>query len=162
MTKIEMEQLGIIKTPFNEIEGMPIQPTGAVGVKGEIILNEKFVKGLKDLDGFSHLNIIYLLHEVDGYNLEVKPFLDNATHGVFATRSPKRPNRIGSSIVELDKVDGNVIHISNVDVLNGTPLLDIKPHVPHLYEDTVKDLKIGWFEKKHQNAKTTKSDDRFK
>lgn len=162
MTKIEMEQLGIIKTPFNEIEGMPIQPTGAVGVKGEIILNEKFVEGLKDLDGFSHLNIIYLLHEVDGYNLEVKPFLDNATHGVFATRSPKRPNRIGSSIVELDKVDGNVIHISNVDVLNGTPLLDIKPHVPHLYEDTVKDLKIGWFEKKHQNAKTTKSDDRFK
>lgn len=162
MTKIEMEPLGIIKTPFNEIEGMPIQPTGAVGVKGEIILNEKFVKGLKDLDGFSHLNIIYLLHEVDGYNLEVKPFLDNAAHGVFATRSPKRPNRIGSSIVELDKVDGNVIHISNVDVLNGTPLLDIKPHVPHLYEDTVKDLKIGWFEKKHQNAKTTKSDDRFK
>lgn len=162
MTKIEMEQLGIIKTPFNEIEGMPIQPTGAVGVKGEIILNEKFVKGLKDLDGFSHLNIIYLLHEVDGYNLEVKPFLDNDTHGVFATRSPKRPNHIGSSIVELDKVDGNVIHISNVDVLNGTPLLDIKPHVPHLYGDTVKDLKIGWFEKKHQNAKTTKSDDRFK
>lgn len=162
MTKIEMEQLGIIRTPFNEIEGMPIQPTGAVGIKGEIVLDEKFVKGLKDLDGFSHLNILYLLHEVDGYNLEVKPFLDNDTHGVFATRSPKRPNRIGSSIVELDKIDGNVIHISNVDVLDGTPLLDIKPYVPHLYEDTIKELKIGWFEKKHQNAKTTKADDRFK
>lgn len=162
MTKIEMEQLGIIKTPFNKIEGMPIQPTGAIGVKGKIIIDKKFVKGLKDLDGFSHLNILYLLHKVDGYNLEVKPFLDNDTHGVFATRSPKRPNRIGSSIIKLDKVDGNVIHISNVDVLDNTPLLDIKPYVPHLYEDTIKDLKIGWFENKHQNAKTTKADDRFK
>lgn len=162
MKKIEMEQIGVIKTPFNEIEGMPIQPTGAVGISGEIEIDDKFVDGLKDLDGFSHLNIIYLLHKVEGYKLEVKPFLDNNTHGVFATRSPKRPNRIGSSIVKLDKVEDNIVHISNVDVLNGTPLLDIKPHVPHLYEDTIDKLKIGWFEKKHQNAKTQKSDDRFK
>ncbi len=162
MTLIKMESIGVIKTPFNKIEGMPIQPTGANGFDGEIILKEKFTDGLKDLEGFSHINILYLLHKVEGYNLEVKPFLDNNTHGIFATRSPKRPNRIGSSIVKLNGIDGNVIHISNVDILNGTPLLDIKPHVPQLYEDTITDLKIGWFEKNHQNAKSTKSDNRFK
>ena len=159
---IEMESIGTIKTPFNEIEGMPIQPTGAKGIKGLIEIEKKYTEGLKDLESFSHINILYLLHKIDGYKLEVKPFLDNKTHGVFATRSPKRPNRIGSSIVKLEKIEDNNIHISNVDVLNGTPLLDIKPYVPHLYEDTIEELKIGWFEKKHQNAKTLKSDNRFK
>lgn len=159
---IEMEPIGIIKTPFNEIEGMPIQPMGAKGIKGNIEIKEKFKDGLKDLEDFSHINIIYLLHKVENYSLEVKPFLDNKTHGIFATRSPKRPNRIGSSIVKIDKIDGNIIHISNVDVLNKTPLLDIKPHVPHLYEDTIEDLQVGWFENNYQKAKTMKSDSRFK
>lgn len=161
MSKIELEQIGIIYSPFEELEGMPIQPIGAQGVKGEIHLNEEFKDGLKDLEGFSHINILYLLHKVEGYKLEVKPFLDNNSHGVFATRSPKRPNRIGSSVVKIDSIEDNVVYIENIDVLNGTPLLDIKPYVPHLYEETIDELKIGWFEDKHEGAKTKKADDRF-
>lgn len=160
--KIEMESIGTIHTEFTKIEGMPIQPTGAKGVKGTIKIKAKYADGLKDLDEFSHINILYLLHKVEGYMLEVKPFMDNNTHGVFATRSPKRPNRIGSSIVKINKIEGNTIYIENIDVLDETPLLDIKPHVPQLYEDTVDDLKIGWFESNHKKAKSQKSDDRFK
>ena len=160
--KVELESIGTIHTEFNEIEGMPIQPTGAKGIKGTVKIKDEYVDGLKDLEEFSHIHLIYLLHKVDGYMLEVKPFMDDNTHGVFATRSPKRPNRIGMSVCKINKIEGNTIYIENVDVLNGTPLLDIKPYVPQLYEDTIDELKIGWFETKHQKAKSQKSDDRFK
>ena len=160
--KIEMESIGTIHTEFKEIEGMPIQPTGAKGIKGTIEIKEEYSDGLKDLEKFSHIEIIYLLHKVEGFMLEVKPFMDNNTHGVFATRSPKRPNRIGMSVVKLTGIDENILNIENIDVLDGTPLLDIKPHVPQLYEDTIDELKIGWFENNHQKAKSQKSDDRFK
>lgn len=159
---IELESIGTIHTEFKEIEGMPIQPTGAKGVKGTIVIKDKYVDGLKDLDGFSHIHLIYLLHKVERYKLEVKPFMDTKTHGVFATRSPKRPNRIGMSVVKVNKVEGNTVFIENVDILDETPLLDIKPYVPQLYEDTIEELKIGWFETNHQKAKSQKSDDRFK
>ena len=162
MDKIELDIIGKICSPFDELEGMPVQPIGASGIKGEIHLNNNLVDGLKDLKDFSHLTLIYHLHEVEGYSLEVKPFLDNSYHGIFATRSPKRPNPIGISVVKLDSIENNILYISNVDILNGTPLLDIKPYVPQLYEDTCKDLKVGWFEEKHENAKDTKSDNRFK
>jgi len=160
--KIELESIGTIHTKFEKIEGMPIQPTGAKGIKGTIVIKDKYVDGLKDLEHFSHINILYILHKIDDYLLEVKPFMDNTTHGIFATRSPKRPNRIGSSVVKIDKIEGNTIYISNVDILNGTPLIDIKPYVPQLYEDTIDELKIGWFEKNHEKAKSQKADDRFK
>lgn len=160
--KVELESIGTIHTEFKKVEGMPIQPTGAKGIKGTIEIKDKYLDGLKDLDGFSHIHLIYLLHKVEGYMLEVKPFMDNNTHGVFATRSPKRPNRIGMSVVKVNKVEGNTIHVENVDILDGTPLLDIKPYVPQLYEDTIDELKIGWFETKHQKAKSQKSDTRFK
>ena len=160
--KIEMESIGTIHTEFKKIEGMPIQPTGAKGVQGTIEIEEKYAEGLKDLEDFSHIHIIYLLHKVEGYLLEVKPFMDNDTHGVFATRSPKRPNRIGMSVVKVKKVEENTVYVENIDVLDETPLLDIKPYVPQLYEDTIDELKIGWFEKNHQKAKSQKSDDRFK
>ena len=159
---IELESIGTIHTQFTEIEGMPIQPTGAKGIEGTIEIKEKYAEGLKDLDGFSHIHLIYLLHKVDGYMLEVKPFMDNTTHGVFATRSPKRPHRIGMSVCKVNKVEDNKIYIENVDILDGTPLLDIKPYVPQLYEDTIDELKIGWFENNHKKAKSQKSDDRFK
>ena len=159
---IELESIGTIHTEFKEIEGMPLQPTGAKGVKGTIVIKDKYVDGLKDLDGFSHIHLIYLLHKVERYKLEVKPFMDTKTHGVFATRSPKRPNRIGMSVVKVNKVEGNTVFIENVDILDETPLLDIKPYVPQLYEDTIDELKIGWFETNHQKAKSQKSDDRFK
>lgn len=160
--KIELEPIGTIHTEFTEIEGMPIQPTGAKGIKGTLVIKDKYLNGLKDLEEFSHINILYLLHKVDGYLLEVKPFMDINTHGIFATRSPKRPNRIGSSIVQIDKIKENTVYVSNIDVLDGTPLLDIKPYVPQLYEDTIEELKIGWFEKNHNKAKSQKSDNRFK
>ena len=160
--KIELEPIGTIHTEFTEIEGMPIQPTGAKGIKGTLVIKDKYLNGLKDLEEFSHINILYLLHKVDGYLLEVKPFMDINTHGIFATRSPKRPNRIGSSIVQIDKIKENTVYVSNIDVLDGTPLLDIKPYVPQLYEDTIEELKIGWFEKNHKKAKSQKSDNRFK
>ena len=137
---IELESIGTIHTEFTEIEGMPIQPTGAKGIKGTIEIKEKFLDGLKDLEYFSHIHLIYLLHKVEGYKLEVKPFMDKKTHGVFATRSPKRPNRIGMSVVKVNKVEGNIVHVENVDILDGTPLLDIKPYVPQLYEDTIDEL----------------------
>lgn len=161
MNKVELETIGTIITPFDKPEGMPIQPTGAKGVKGEIHLKEEYVEGLKDIEGFSHLNLIYYLHLTNGNALTVKPFLDNQPHGVFATRSPKRPNNIGLSTVRLDRVEDNILYISNIDVVSGTPLLDIKPYIPQLYEDTIDDLRIGWFETKHQNAKDKKADTRF-
>ena len=159
--EIKLESIGEIQTEFEKIEGMPIQPTGAKGIPGKIIIKEKFIDGLKDLEGFSHIHLIYLLHKVEGYQLQVKPFMDNNTHGIFATRSPKRPNRIGMSVCKLIKIDKNIIYIENVDILNKTPLLDIKPFVPQLYEDTIDELKIGWFEKNHHKAKNQKSDNRF-
>ena len=160
--KIELDSIGTIYSEFENIGGMPIQPTGAKGIKGKIVLKKKYQKGLKDLEKFSHINLIYLLHKVEGYNLEVKPFMDNNTHGIFATRSPKRPNPIGSSVVKLEKIEENVLHISNIDILNKTPVIDIKPYVPQLYEDTIDELRIGWFENNYNKAKYQKSDDRFK
>lgn len=160
--KIEMESIGTIHTEFKKIEGMPIQPTGAKGIKGTIEIKDQYIDGLKDLKDFSHIHIIYLLHKVEGYMLEVKPFMDDNTHGVFATRSPKRPNRIGMSVVKVIDVKDNKVCVENIDVLDETPLLDIKPYVPQLYEDTIDDLKIGWFENNHKKAKSQKSDDRFK
>ena len=160
--KIEFESIGTIHSPFKELEGMPIQPTGAKDIEGKICLKDEYKAGLKDIDGFSHLILIYHLHKTKGHALEVKPFMDNSTHGVFATRSPKRPNNIGMTTVKLDKVEDDVLYVSNVDILDGTPLLDIKPYVPQLFEDTlVEDLKIGWFENNHQKAKNQKADDRF-
>ena len=113
--KIEFDIIGTIHSPFKELEGMPIQPTGAKGIKGKICLKDEFKPGLKDIDGFSHLILIYHLHKTNGNALEVKPFMDNKTHGVFATRSPKRPNNIGMTTVKLDKVEDDILYISNVD-----------------------------------------------
>jgi tRNA-Thr(GGU) m(6)t(6)A37 methyltransferase TsaA len=158
---ITLSEIGIIHSPFTEIEGMPIQPTGAENVKGEIHVFKEYEKGLKDLDGFSHITLIYYLHECNGHSLEVTPFLDNSPKGIFATRSPKRPNNLGISVVKLNHVEKNILDISNVDILNGTPLVDIKPYVPQLYENTIKNLKIGWFENKHGDAKNKKADRRF-
>lgn len=161
MKSIQFESIGEIHTPFKELEGMPIQPIGAQGVKGEIHIKPEYSEGLKDLKDFSHLNLIYHLHKIDSYKLEVKPFLDTKTHGIFATILPKRPNPIGLSVVKLDEVKNNIVYVSNVDILDKTPILDIKPYVPQLYEDTIDDLKIGWFETKHKDAKNKKADDRF-
>ncbi|MGB9977964.1 tRNA (N6-threonylcarbamoyladenosine(37)-N6)-methyltransferase TrmO [Methanobacterium sp.] len=153
--------IGVIYSPFKDMEGMPIQPVGAKGIKGEIHLKKEYMEGLSDLEGFSHIILIYHFHLSKGYLLKVKPFLDNMKRGIFATRAPRRPNSIGLSVINLDKIEGNIIHISNVDIVNGTPLLDIKPYMPYFDKFDDEKLKIGWFEDKYKEVINKKSDMRF-
>ncbi|GKT11004.1 tRNA (N6-threonylcarbamoyladenosine(37)-N6)-methyltransferase TrmO [Desulforhabdus sp. TSK] len=154
------EPIGIVNSPFKEINGMPIQPVGARGVAGQIEILPDLQGGLKDLDGFSHIFVIYHFHGASGYSLLVKPFLDQSRHGVFATRAPKRPNSIGLSVLKLLKVDGNILHVEHVDILDGTPVLDIKPYVPTF--DAWETDKVGWFAAATGRAETERADDRFK
>ncbi|MGB7969126.1 MAG: tRNA (N6-threonylcarbamoyladenosine(37)-N6)-methyltransferase TrmO [Methanobacterium sp.] len=162
MNTIKFKSIGTIHSPFKDLEGMPIQPIGARGIKGEININPEYNGGLKDLEGFSHIILIYHLHLSKGHLLEVKPFLDTEKRGIFATRAPKRPNPIGLSVVKLEKIEGNTIYISNVDMVDGTPLLDIKPYIPHFDKHPNDDVIIGWFEDKYTDASSKKSDGRFK
>ncbi len=161
MNSVKYQPIGIIHTPYKDLHGMPIQPVGAKGVKGRIELKKEYEEGLKDLEGFSHIILIYHLHLCNGHSLKVKPFLDTVKRGIFATRAPKRPNAIGLSVVRLEKIEENMIYISNVDVVDGTPLLDIKPYIPHFDTSEDEEVCIGWFEDKHHEAKEKKSDKRF-
>jgi tRNA-Thr(GGU) m(6)t(6)A37 methyltransferase TsaA len=158
--KIEYASIGIIHSPFTEAEGMPIQPAGAKGVKGTVEVFEAFQGGLKDLDRFSHIILLYHFHRSYGFNLHVVPFMDAKSRGLFATRAPKRPNPIGLSVVQLEKIEDGVLHIRNVDILDGTPLLDIKPHVPSF--DAAKEVRTGWLEKAGKTVSSQRSDHRFK
>jgi len=139
---------------------MPIQPSGAPGIQGTVEVYEAFQPGLIDLDGFSHIILLYHLHKSRGFNLSVVPFLDSTPRGLFATRAPKRPNPIGLSVVQLNRIEDGVIHIQNVDILDGTPLIDIKPHVPAF--DVREKIRTGWLENAGNRAVNLKSDDRFK
>ena len=134
--------IGMIHTPHELTNDVPIQPAAAKGIAGTIEIFPDYAAGLKDIEGFSHIILIYHFHLSKGYQLEVKPFLDDSKHGVFATRAPGRPNQIGLSVVILRKIDRNILHIENVDVINGTPLLDIKPYVPDF--ENFEDVRIGW------------------
>ena len=160
MDQVVYIPIGIVRSPFKTAEGSPIQPAGAKGVRGEVELREGFSAGVKDLEGFSHLILIYHFHLSNGFDLEVTPFLDNESRGVFSTRAPKRPNPVGISVVRLIKVEGNRLTIEDVDILDGTPLLDIKPYVPVF--DSREDCEIGWFAGKIQDAERIRADDRFK
>ncbi len=156
---ITYSPIGYFKTPHKDIKGMPIQPTGASGVLGSVEVLPEFRDGLLDLDGFSHVIMLYHLHEVCGHELLVTPFLDTQEHGIFATRSPKRPNPIGLSIMRLNAVSDDTVFLENVDVLDGTPVIDIKPYVPDF--DVWPADRVGWFEGKSNNAVTHRSDGRF-
>lgn len=152
--------IGVIHSPFKDTDGMPIQPTGARGVPGTIAVEECYREGLSDLDGFSHLILLYHFHLSRGYSLVVKPFLDDSKRGVFATRAPRRPNPIGLSIVRLVRVEGPLLHVEDVDVVDGTPLLDLKPFVPLF--DIRQDVKTGWLDGRGENAFHTRADRRFR
>jgi tRNA-Thr(GGU) m(6)t(6)A37 methyltransferase TsaA len=158
--KISYEAIGVVHSPFKTTQGMPIQPAGASGVEGTVDVFEEFAAGLKDLDGFSHIILIYHFHGATGFKLLVKPFLDEAPHGVFATRAPNRPNPIGISVVRLIRVEGRTLHIENVDILDGTPLLDIKPYVPEFDEHHAD--RIGWLARAGGRVRDARSDERFK
>lgn len=159
MEVIEYRPIGIIHSPHKKPQGSPIQPTAARGIEGEIDIFPEFAEGLEDLAGFSHIFIIYHCHLSKAYSLRVKPFLDNNQRGLFATRAPARPNPIGISVVRLVKIEKGHLDILNVDVVDGTPLLDIKPYVPAFDVHTVD--KIGWIEDKTGKIKETVDDGRF-
>lgn len=160
MKSITIHPIGIIHTPFNDIKNMPIQPLAAENTHGYIELLPEYIAGLKDLQGFSHITLIYHFHKVEGAELRVIPFMDTEAHGIFATKSPKRPNAIGLSTVKLLSIVENIIHIEEVDMLNGTPLLDIKPFFPRY--DNRDTEQIGWLEKnKDLPIEELKSDGRF-
>jgi len=152
--------IGVIHSPFKKPEDAPIQPTGAEGVSGVVELLPEYAPGLKDLSGFSHLYLIYHFHLSRGFDVMVTPFLDRVERGLFATRAPRRPNAIGLSVVSLAFEKGNILRVENIDVLDNTPLLDIKPHVPRF--DSVKEPRTGWMEGKARRAETLRSDGRFK
>jgi tRNA-Thr(GGU) m(6)t(6)A37 methyltransferase TsaA len=145
MKSINFKPIGIIRTPFTEPEKTPIQSCFAGDSRGSIELNQELTAGLKDLEVFSHLWIIYCFHRAEGYDLLAKPFLDKDKKGIFATRFYKRPNAIGISVVRLIRIAGAVLEVAGVDVLDGTPLLDIKPYVPRF--DIREGACDGWFSK---------------
>ena len=138
---------------------MPIQSTGAQGVKGMVEVLAEYRAGLKDIEGFSHIILVYHFHLAEGYSLEVKPFMDEEVRGVFAMRGPARPNPIGISAVRLVTVEGCTLHIEDVDVVDGTPLLDIKPYVPDF--DCRTGERVGWLSGKSRNVHQVRSDRRF-
>ena len=160
MDKIQYTPIGVIRSPFKQVEGMPIQPAGAKGIAGSVEIYEMFAEGLKDLEGFSHIILIYHLHRSRGFKLLVKPFLDDQLRGVFATRAPRRPNAIGISVVRLLQVDRNILKIEDVDILDGTPLLDIKPYVPTFDEREA--VRTGWLSSRADVVAGVRSDERFK
>jgi len=152
--------IGIIHSPFTDIAGMPIQPTGARGIRGTVDIFGEYAEGLTDIEGFSHLILIYVFHCCPSYQLTVRPFLDTTSHGVFATRAPRRPNAIGLSIVRLIEVKGTTLILEDVDILDRTPLLDLKPYVPVF--DAYPTASSGWLEQSAHGAGTFRSDERFR
>ncbi len=156
----EIEPIGTIQTPFNSIENMPIQPKGALDVEGQVRVDKKYMDGLQDIEGFSHIYLVYSFHKALRTELSITPFMDTEKRGVFATRSPLRPNHIGMSIVKLKNVQGNCLIVEGVDVLNGTPLLDIKPYIKEF--DAVKQSASGWFQSSEDDVRKKRSDQRFK
>jgi len=151
--------IGVIHSPFKNVRGIPIQPRAAEGVEGVVEIFPEYVEGLKDLEGFSHIILLYHLHLVENYRLLVKPYMDDELRGVFATRAPARPNPIGISVVRLVKIDGNHVFVRNLDVIDGTPLLDIKPYVPEF--DVFDVERAGWLEKRIHKLRRARDDGRF-
>lgn len=157
--KIEYSPIGTIHSPFKTTRGMPIQPSGAESIRGTIHILPEYSEGLKDLEGFSHIVLLYHFHRSQDKKLSVIPFMNSRQRGVFSTRAPSRPNPIGLSIVKLRNIKGNILEIENVDILDGTPLLDIKPYVPEF--DQYPAERIGWLEQARGIVKRKKSDGRF-
>jgi len=139
---ITYHPIGVIRSEHVAVEETPIQPTYAKGCKGRAEVFPEFAAGLRDLEGFSHVYLIYHFHQAGPAKLMVKPFLQDVERGVFATRAPCRPNAIGLSVVELVRREGNVLHLGGVDILDGTPLLDIKPYTAKF--DRFETVRNGW------------------
>ncbi len=159
---INLTQIATIQSPFCNLENMPIQPKGAKNTYATIEFKKEYQDGLKDLDGFSHLYLIYYFHKVFNHELSVIPFNDktNTPRGVFSTRTPLHPNQIGLSIVELISIKENVVTIKGIDILDGTPLLDIKPYIEN-FDKIDNATKSGWMQATIEEIEQKRSDNRF-
>ncbi|MDD4330375.1 MAG: tRNA (N6-threonylcarbamoyladenosine(37)-N6)-methyltransferase TrmO [Aliarcobacter sp.] len=160
--QINLESIGTILTEFTQANNMPVQPCGGENSIAKIVIKNEYVEGLKDLDGFSHIYLIYYFHKTKEDKLEVIPFNDktNSKRGVFSTRTPVHPNKIGLSLVKLESIKDNIIEIRGVDILNETPLLDIKPYIPN-FDFVNGEIKSGWMKSSLDEVKEKKSDNRF-
>lgn len=141
-SSIVIRPIGVIHTPHTEPSRTPIQPVYAAGMQGRVEVFDEFAEGLADIEGFSHLHLLYHFHREDCVKLTVTPFLEDSSHGVFATRAMCRPNHIGMSIVRLVRREGTTLYIDDVDILDGAPLLDIKPYCARF--DVRTDTRNGW------------------
>jgi tRNA-Thr(GGU) m(6)t(6)A37 methyltransferase TsaA len=151
--------VGVVRSPYTRLEGMPLQSVAGHEVRGQIEIRSDLAPGLKDLDGFSHLHVVAHLHRGAPGGLEVVPFLDDTVRGIFATRSPRHPNPIGLSVVRLLSVSGPVLEIAGLDLLDGTPVLDIKPYVPKF--DSFAAERTGWLQKAAERVHQVRADGRF-
>ncbi len=154
---IEYSPIGIVHSPFTEQKGTPIQPSKAKGARGTVEVFPEYAEALTDLDGFSHIYLLCHLHRSEGFKLKVVPYLDTVPRGLFATRAPRRPNPIGLSLVDLIGIEGNVLTVKNIDMLDGTPVLDIKPYVDQF--DERREVRTGWLAR--ARAQRDRADDRF-
>ena len=152
MDHLLMYPIGIIHSPYKKIKDIPIQGRFRDNVEALIEINEEYTKGLRDLDEFSHAIILFYFHKSDRVEIDGKPYLEDETHGIFAIRSPHRPNHIGLSIVKIKKIKENNIYFTQVDMIDGTPVLDIKPYVK--YFDSQRNSVCGWMEKHFKNGKS--------
>jgi tRNA-Thr(GGU) m(6)t(6)A37 methyltransferase TsaA len=158
--QIVVEPIGVIRSPFTTVAGTPLQSVAAGHVSGSVEIRPDLAPGLRDLDGFSHLHLLtWLHHSPPASRLELVPFLDDTPRGIFATRSPERPNPIGLSVVRLLKVEGAKLWVSGLDLLDGTPVLDIKPYVPDF--DLFEPERFGWLERRAADVHRVVSDERF-
>jgi tRNA-Thr(GGU) m(6)t(6)A37 methyltransferase TsaA len=155
--ELRLKPIGVIRTPFLEPAGTPIQPSRADGARGTVHVAGQFCRGLRDLEGFERVWLIYWLHKSREVSLLVTPFLDREQRGLFATRSPARPAPLGISAVRLIAIQENLLEVADVDMIDGTPLLDIKPYVPEF--DSYPGSRAGWFDKSHLPSR--RADDRF-
>jgi len=156
---VQCRPIGVVRSRFADPVGMPIQTAGAAQEVAWLEVHEEFETGLRDIEGFEFLWLITHLHQASSEKLEVVPFMDTVSHGVFATRAPVRPNRLGLSLVQLLRREGCLLHFAGNDMLDGTPVLDIKPYVPGL--DSRRTDHIGWFAKNIEKFASTKSDGRM-
>jgi len=139
---VVFDPIGVIHTPYKKPADMPVQGALYPESEGHVNVYPRFAEGLKDIEGFSHLILIYYFHRVDNYTLISRPYNDNTPRGIFSIRGPRRPNPIGMTVVRLDKVEDNVLYISGVDMVDGTPLLDIKPYFPDIDAHVAE--RTGW------------------
>ena len=157
--EVVLRAIGVIRSPHRSAAGTPIQSAYADAVEGDVVVDEDFVTALDDIDGFERIWLIYCLDRAKPWKSKVVPYRDTQERGLFATRAPSRPNPVGLSVVRLLARQGNVLRVRGLDVLDGTPVLDVKPYVPEF--DRPRHVRTGWLEAARGRVRSTRSDGRF-